>query len=112
MELFVVEISSKPYTKNYVTKKTIVVKSDASLSLDLFELDHYGPKKEVLVFTLIVIDNFSKVGWKTPLKSKDAQTITEAFAQCTRCRKAKLHERDVAKEIVNKNLFLNAKNER
>ena len=55
-------------------------------------------------YILVVIDNFSKIGWTIPLKNKYAQSITDAFSQIikTSRRKTNLLETDDAKEYVNK----------
>ena len=55
-------------------------------------------------YILVVIDNFSKIGWTIPLKNKYAQSIPDAFSQIikTSRRKTNLLETDDAKEYVNK----------
>ena len=54
-------------------------------------------------YTLVVIDNFSKLGWTIPLKNKYAQSITDAFSQIVESskRKPNLLETDDGKEYVN-----------
>ena len=63
---------------------------------------------------LVVIDNFSKFGWTTPLKNKSSQSITDAFSQIikTSRRKPNLLGTDDGKEYVNEifNEFLNNHN--
>ena len=65
-------------------------------------------------YILVVIDNFSKFGWTIPLKSKYAQSITDAFPLIIKSprRKPNLLETDDGKEYVNKifNEFLNNNN--
>ena len=63
-------------------------------------------------YTLVVIDNFSKFGWTITLKSKYAQSKTDAFSQTVKTSRHKpnLLETDDGKKYVNKNfnLFLNS----
>ena len=43
-------------------------------------LKHYGPENDRKYrYGLEVIDNFSKIGCKVPLKNKNAQTIKDTF---------------------------------
>ena len=63
-------------------------------------------------YTLVVIDNFSKIGWTIHLKNKYAQSITDLFSQTVKTSRHKpnLLETDDGKEYVNKNFnqFLNS----
>ena len=48
--------------------------------LDILDLKDYGPEiNRGHRYVLVVIDNFSKFGWTTPLKNKNAQTIKNSF---------------------------------
>ena len=55
---------------------------------------------------MVVIDNFSKFGWTTPLKIKNAQTIKDSFENIliSSKRKPNLIESDRGKEFYN-NIF-------
>ena len=49
-------------------------------SLDLLDMIDYGTKNNNgYRYILVVIDNFSKFGWTTPLKNKSAQSIQMNF---------------------------------
>ena len=77
---FINEIFSKPTKKYYATNKTDVYHIHDIWSLDILDLKDYGPKnnrgyRDVLV----IIDNFSQIGWTVPLKNKNAQTIKDSF---------------------------------
>ena len=55
---------------------------------------------------MVILDNFSKFGWRVPLKNKNAQTIRECFENIIIISKRKpgLIESDRCKEIYN-NIF-------
>ena len=57
-------------------------------------------------YVLVVIDNFSKIGWTVPLKNKNAQTIKDSFENIliSSKRKPNLIETDRGKEFYN-NIF-------
>ena len=79
---FIDEIYSKPPKKNYPTNKTIIKSIDVIWSSDLLDMNVYGPKNNKgSRYILVVIDNFSKFVWTTPLRNKNAQSITEAFSE-------------------------------
>ena len=56
-----------------------------------------------LLDVLVVIDNFSEMGWTIPLKYKNAQTITDSFENflITSKRKPNFFEGDRVKEFYN-----------
>ena len=67
----------------------------------------YGPKNNRgYRYVLVVIDNFSKFGWTTPLKNKNPQTIKNFFEiiLTNSKRKPNLIESDRGKEFYN-NVF-------
>ena len=114
-KIFIDETYSKPQNKNYPTNKTIIKSIDDTWSTDLLDMNDYGIKiNKGYRFILVVIDNFSKFGWKIPLKNKYAQSITDAFSQIVKSskRQPNLLETDDGKEYVNKifNEFLNSNN--
>ena len=111
-KIFIDEIYSKPPKKNYPTNKTIIKSIDDTWSSDLLDMNDYVPKNNKgYRYILVVIDNFSKFGWTTPLKNKFSQSITDAFSEIIKSsnRKPNLLETDDGKEYVNKifNEFLN-----
>ena len=80
IKIFINEIYSKPPKKNYVTNKTDVYYIDDIWSSDILDLKDYDPKKNRgFIYVLVIIDNFSKFGWTTPLKNENAQTIKDCF---------------------------------
>ena len=111
-KIFIDEIYSKPFKKNFPSNKTIIKSIDDTWSSDLLDMNDYGPKNNKgYRYILVVIDNFSKFAWTIPLKNKYAQSITDAFSEIIKSsnRKPNLLETDDGKEYVNKifNEFLN-----
>ena len=115
IKFFINEIYSKPPRKNYATNKTNVYHIDDTWSLDILDLKDYGPeKKRGYRYVLVTIDNFSKYGWTTPLKNKNAQTIRDSFENIliNSKRSPNLIESDRGKEFYNNTFqdFLNKNN--
>ena len=72
-KIFIDEIYSKPPKKNYPTDKTEVNSIDYIWTLDNLDLKDYGPENNRgYRYVLVIIDNFSKIGWTVPLKNKNA----------------------------------------
>ena len=114
-KIFNDEIYSKAPKKNFPTNKTIIKSIDDTWSSNLLDMNDYGIKNNKgYRYILVVIDNFSRFGWTTPLKNKYAQSITNAFSEIMKSsnRKPNLLETDDGKEYVNKifNEFLNNNN--
>ena len=107
IKIFINEIYSKPPKKYYATNKTDVYHIDDIWSLDILDLKDYGPENNRgYRYVLVVIDNFSKFGWTSPLKNKNAQTIKDSFEKIllSSKRKPNLIETDRGKEFYN-NIF-------
>ena len=107
IKIFINEIYSKPPKKYYPTNKTDVYYIDDIWSLDILDLKDYGPKNNRgYRYVLVVIDNFSKFGWTSPLKNKNAQTIKDSFENIliNSKRKPNLIETDRGREFYN-NIF-------
>ena len=107
IKIFINEIYSKAPKKNYITNKTDVYYIDDIWSLDILDLKDYGPENNRgYRYVLVTIDNFSKYGWTTPLKNKNAQTIKDSFENImiSSKRKPNLIETDRSKEFYN-NIF-------
>ena len=107
IKIFINEIYSKPPKKNYITNKTDVFYTDDTWSLDILDLKDYGPaNNRGYRYVLVVIDNFSKFGWTSPLKNKNAQTIKDSFENILTSskRSPNLIETDRGKEFFN-NIF-------
>ena len=48
--------------------------------MDILDLKDYGPENNRgYCYVLVIIDNFSKFGWRVPLKNKNAQTMKDSF---------------------------------
>ena len=85
---FINEIYSKPPKKYYPTNKTDVYHIDDIWSLDILDLKDYGPKNNRRYrYVLELIDNFSKFGWKVPLKNKNADTIKDSYEKIVKSSK-------------------------
>ena len=115
IKIFINEIYSKPPKKNYATNKADVYHIDDTWSLDILDLKDYGSENNRgYRYVLVVIDNFSKFGWTTSLKNKNAQTIKDSFENIliSSKRKPGLIETDRGKEFYNNIIqdFLNKKN--
>ena len=115
IKIFINEIYSKPPKKKYATNKTDVYFIDDIWSLDILDLKDYGPENNRgYRYVLVTIDNFSKFGWTTPLKNKNAITIKDSFENILTSskRKPNLIETDRGKEFYNNNFqdFLNKNN--
>ena len=79
-KLFINEISSKPPKKNYATNQTDVYHIDDIWSLDITDLKDYGPEdNKGYRYVLVILDDYSKLGWTVLLKNKNAQTIKDSF---------------------------------
>ena len=107
IKLFINEIYSKPPKRNYATNKTVVYHIDDIWSLDILDLKDYGPgNNRGYRYVLVVIDNFSKFGWTSPLKNKNGHTIKDSFENIliSSKRKPNLIETDRGKEFYN-NIF-------
>ena len=107
IKLFINEIYSKAPKKHYATNKTDIYHIDDIWSLDILDLKDYGPENNRgYRYVLVTIDNFSKYGWTSPLKNKNAQTIKDSFENIitNSKRKPNLIETDRGKEFYN-NLF-------
>ena len=105
VKIFISEISSKPSKKNYATNKTDVYHIEDIWSLDILDLKDYGPENNRKYrYVLVIIDNFSKFGWKVPLKNKNATTIKDSFENIiiTSKRKPNLIESDRGKDYYKK----------
>ena len=107
IKIFINEIYSKGPKRNYATNKTDVYFIDDIWSLDILDLKDYGPENNRgYRYVLVTIDNFSKFGWTTPLKNKNAITIKDSFENILTSskRKPNLIETDRGKEFYN-NIF-------
>ena len=107
IKIFINEIYSKPPKKNYVTNKTDVYHIEENWSLDILDLEDYGPENNRgYRYVLVIIDNFSKFSWTVPLKNRNASTIKDSFENIiiNSKRKPNLIESDRGREFYN-NIF-------
>ena len=80
IKFFVNERYSKGPKTNYATNKTDVYHMDDVWSLDNLDLKDYGAENNRgYRYVSVIIDNFSKFGFTTPLKKKIVQTIEDSF---------------------------------
>ena len=103
IKIYINEIYFKPPQKNYVINKTDVYYIDDIWSLDILDLKDYGPEnKRGYRYVLVTIDNFSKYGFTSPLKNKNAITIKQSFEYIliSSKRKPNLIETDRGKEFL------------
>ena len=101
------EIYSKGPKKYYPANKTDVYYIDNIWSLDILDLKGYGPKNNRgYRYVLVIIDNFSKLGWTIHMKNKNAQTRKDSFENIliNSKRKPNVIESDRGKEFYN-NIF-------
>ena len=115
IKIFINEIYSKPPRKYYPTNKTDVYFIDDIWSLDILDLKDYGcNNNRGYRYVLVTIDNFSKYGWTSPLKNKNAITIKDSFENIliSSKRKPNLIETDCGQEFYNNFFqdFLNKNN--
>ena len=107
IKIFTNEIYSKPPRKYSPTNKTNGYFIDDIWSLDILDLKDYGPENNRgYRYVPVAIDNFSKFGWTTPLKNKNAITIKDSFKNIwiSSKRKPNLFESDRGQEFYN-NIF-------
>ena len=70
-KLFINEIYSQPPKQNYATNRTNVYYIDDVWSLEILDLNDYGPENNRgYRCVLVVFDNFSEFGSTLPLKNK------------------------------------------
>ena len=108
-KIFIDEIYSKSPNKNYSTNKIIYNHIDEIWSIDLADMiDYKTSNNKGFRYIFIVIDNFSKYLFATPLKNKYSQTITNEFSNIlsTSKRKPIKIESDRGSEFYN-NIFQN-----
>ena len=104
IKLYVGELYSKKSRKNYPTNKIDVYHIDDIWNLDILDLKDYGEENNTgYRYVSVVIDNFSKFGWTTPLKKKNGQkTKSSEITLRNSKRKPNLLECDRGKEFYNK----------
>ena len=106
IKIFINEVYSKGPRKSYPTNKTDVYHNDEEWSLDILDLEDYGPKNNRgYRYLLVVIANFGNFGWTVPIGNKNAQTIKDSFENIiiSSKRKPDLLETDRGKEFHNNN---------
>ena len=99
------EIYSKPPENNYATKQADVYHIDEIWILDISDLKDYGPENNRIDrYVLVIIDNFSKFVWTTPLENKNPQTKKDSFENILISSKSKrnLIETDRGKKFYKK----------
>ena len=73
-EIFSKEVYAKPPGTNYATSTIDVNYIEFTWSMDLGNLNDYGPKStKNYRYTSVVIDKFSKICWTVLSKNEDAK---------------------------------------
>ena len=109
IKTFIDEIYSKPPMKKYPSNKIVYNHIDEIWSIDLADMiDYKISKNKVFRYIFVILDNFSKYLWATPLKNTNSKTITEEFSNIlsTAKRSPVKIESDRGAEIYN-NTFQN-----
>ena len=107
IKIFIKEVYSIGQEQNYITKKTDVYHIDDIWSLDILDLNNYGPENNRgYRYVLVEIENFSKFGRTIPLKGKKSQTLKGFIIILYHLKKPNLTESDRCKEF-DKNVFQN-----
>lgn len=93
-----------PARRVYPRRRVIVRGFDDLWQADLVDMQPYVKVNKGFKYILTVIDVLSKYGWAAPLKSKNAQDVTEAFQVIIeRGRKPANLQTDNGKEFYNSN---------
>ena len=80
IKIFIDENYSKAPKNIYATNKTDIYHIDDIWYLDIFDLKDYALENiRGYRYVLVVINNFLNFCWTTPLKNKNAITITTSF---------------------------------
>ena len=105
-KIFINEIYSKPPKNNSITNKTDVYYVNDIWSLDILDLEDYGPENNRgYRYVLVIIDTFSQFGWTFPLKNKSARPIKDSFETILKnSKKTELIESDRGEYFYN-NIF-------
>ena len=102
IKTFINEIFSKGTKRKFITNKTVVYQIDDKWRLDKIDLKDYGPENNRgygKVFA--IIEEFSKFGWKGPLKHSFGITMKDSFENnlISSKRKPNLAETDRGKKL-------------
>ena len=90
-KIFIDEIYSTPLRKIYPYNRLINDHIDEIWNIDLADMiDYKISNNEIYRYIFIIIDNFSKYLWTTPLKNKYSKTITDEFWNFLKTSKRKL----------------------
>ena len=102
-ENFLNEIHSNPAKKSYPTNKTNVYTNDDFWTLDILDLKHYVlQNNKAYRYVLVVIREFSIIGWTVHLKNENAQTMKDYFENVLiTTKKLNLIETNHGKEFFN-----------
>lgn len=91
----------KPARKNFQRRRTVIKGLDDLFQIDLAEFPQHARENRGNKFILIVIDCFSKYLWTRPLKSKSADSVTNAMADVLTERRPNHLQSDQGKEFYN-----------
>lgn len=100
----VVQEIHKPARRNFKRRRVIIKGFDDLWQADLVEMQEYSKQNNGYRYLLTVIDTFSKYAWAIPIKSKTAESVSQAFHSIF--EKSKRHPKnlqtDHGKEFYNK----------
>ena len=95
----------KPARRHFPRNHIYVKGIDGQWQADLADMQSLSRQNDGMRYILTVIDVFSKFAWAQPVKSKDAETIRDAFREVLRDaapRKPPRLQTDKGKEFFNK----------
>jgi Integrase core domain len=95
----------KQARKNFKRRHVIMKGINDTWQIDLVEMIPYAKYNKGYKYMLTVIDNFSKVAYAVPLKTKKGEEVSEAMEKVF--KESKSHPKnihsDLGKEFYNKN---------
>ena len=103
----------RPARRHFVRIKNDAAGIDVQREADLADMQTLSRQNQGQRYILTVIDVFSKFAWVTPVKSKDASSISDAFERCSMKRNLGNHGRlqtDKGKKSFNKDFTTLMKN--
>lgn len=93
----VVKELHRPIRAKFKRRRFIQYGLDDTFASDLAQLDQYARENKGFKYILVVIDCFSKFLWTRPLKSKNAQDVSNAMAHIFK------HSNRIPKKLVTDN---------
>ena len=101
----------KPVRKNFQRRNVIMKGIDDNWQADLLDMRFCSKENDGYKYILLIIDNFSKYVFYTPLKSKNSSVVAEGFEKHLIERKPKLLHTDEGLEFKGEFLKMLEKHE-